>query len=696
MYKPPDKYRTGKCSLEYIIKDTKTKDKLFDAVVRTHKIIIHSYQFLRLWLLKLYHNKKELPVITVDIIKMVFKTLIKESAGPKPKGKNLEMLNEFKQFYYDEYKKLDCKNKLDGSNLSQILGYMATDMITNIENNIKLNFVSYVKRFVNSSFKKQNNDLLEKCKKGEKTKLRKQLNKDLFEIKNDLLNDTLKTNEKYHDWINKNKVNIFPKSYKDSYEFDIKNNPYNYVKGMIFMCLEIEKVGTKAFQFFPLRNDIAPKYIPIDTKSIIEILVKKDKNTYLKNIEEYKSYLWNQYFNTNQKVFKQKHYTFDYKISTDCQSVSIQLLHNSFLESENDKKHLLRDKRNETKEACKDMTQEEKEKYKNDLKDAQKKKLTEERLKKKLLRDEEKAKFKKLSKEEQQKIREQKEKERIKYVEFPYLEELDEKQIENLKKVNMVYIDPGKRCLLYIKSDDGKRLRYTNRKHMFKTKRLKYQKLIQNYKNKNGISKIENKLSLFNSKSCDYKKFKEFVKKKNEVNDKLFKKYEEKIFRKYKWYGYINRKRSETDLIREIKNTFGNNIILCYGDWSIGKAMRHFISTPNLGLKRKLGEYFTIYSVDEFRTSLLNFQTETKCENIYLPDKKGELRKIHSVLTFKTENQRLGCINRDENSVRNIQKITNYFLKNKDRPEKFKRSFKFPEEIKDGDPLNGVKHHQAE
>jgi len=42
---------------------------------------------------------------------------------------------------------------IDGLNLSHILSYIATDMVTNIENNIKLNFVSYVKRFTNSSFK---------------------------------------------------------------------------------------------------------------------------------------------------------------------------------------------------------------------------------------------------------------------------------------------------------------------------------------------------------------------------------------------------------------------------------------------------------------------------------------------------------------------------------------------------------------
>lgn len=50
------------------------------------------------------------------------------------------------------YKHLGCENKLDGINLSQILIYTATDMLTNIENNIKLHFFKYVKRFVNSSF----------------------------------------------------------------------------------------------------------------------------------------------------------------------------------------------------------------------------------------------------------------------------------------------------------------------------------------------------------------------------------------------------------------------------------------------------------------------------------------------------------------------------------------------------------------
>ena len=127
------------------------------------------------------------------------------------------------------------------------------------------------------------------------------------------------------------------------------------------------------------------------------------------------------------------------------------------------------------------------------------------------------------------------------------------------------------------------------------------------------------------------------------------------------------------------------------GDWSIGKQMKNFISTPNLGLKRKLNEHYKVYNLDEFRTSLLNCKTNNKCENLYLPDKKQVVRKLHSVLTYQTENNRSGCINRDENSVNNMIMLTNYYLQHKDRPEKFKRSYKLIDyQTKDSNPNSNI------
>ena len=63
----------------------------------------------------------------------------------------------------------------------------------------------------------------------------------------------------------------------------------------------------------------------------------------------------------------QKNYQFDYRISTDCFAVSIQLIHKSFVESESKKKQNMKLKKREMKEKCKDMTEEEKKKFKNNV-----------------------------------------------------------------------------------------------------------------------------------------------------------------------------------------------------------------------------------------------------------------------------------------------------------------------------------------
>lgn len=79
------------------------------------------------------------------------------------------------------------------------------------------------------------------------------------------------------------------------------------------------------------------------------------------------------------------------------------------------------------------------------------------------------------------------------------------------------------------------------------------------------------------------------------------------------------------------------------------------------------------------RTSKLNCKNETKNENLALPDKKGKSHEIHSILTYQMESQRMGCINRDENAVNNMIKLVKYYLQFKERPEKFRRDYKFPE-----------------
>jgi hypothetical protein len=129
-----------------------------------------------------------------------------------------------------------------------------------------------------------------------------------------------------------------------------------------------------------IRTDIVQKYIPLDTKSLIELFVEKDKNNYLSDIEHTKHNLWNKYFKLDKKkVFKQKDYVFDHRISTDCFSVSIQLIHKDYVVKEQEKKTNMKNKKKEMKEKCKNMDEAEKKKFKHKLE--QKKKTEQEEIK---------------------------------------------------------------------------------------------------------------------------------------------------------------------------------------------------------------------------------------------------------------------------------------------------------------------------
>ena len=247
----------------------------------------------------------------------------------------------------------------------------------------------------------------------------------------------------------------------------------------------------------------------------------------------------------NHKVFKQAKYKFDYRILTDGYAVSIQFINNEYLEQENKKKENMKKAKQKMKEICRGLSQKEKELKKLKLKEEKKRKQKEAREKKQEA-------FKKLKKN--------------KYIEFPYLDEVDKNILNKIKQSNRVYVDPGKRALLVMLDDKGNKFKYTNKQKLHETKQLKYQRLQYNYKNKKGILKIEHTFNL-NSKTCYLGKFKKYIKEKNKLNNKLFSKYEDELFRRYKWYSYLNKNRSRDKLLNRIEEKFGKDCILIYGDW---------------------------------------------------------------------------------------------------------------------------------
>jgi len=663
---PPDKYRCLKLPITSIIpnnEDVKVNlDILQNAIIRTNAITSKTYFLLRLWVLHKYHNNQEMPEITTDTISMGMKSIMKSSSGQKPKGNNAILLQEFQ--------KINTFGLEDGTNLSSILDYYATTMITSIENNIKMRFFDYIKRFINSYFKHLYQEQMEN------KEFKKQLYKEINLVKNDIINNTLTCDEKYHNWLNENRYKIVPETFETSYYYDIKIAPYKYLKHMIFMCLQLEKIERKSFQFFPIQTNAIPRHIQVDTKALVELFIETEQHQNLLDVwitekklidkgknkgkpknktkqdlynclEQNKEFIWDTFFNITQT---RKNCVFDYTIITDGYTTSLRFLHNDFVKEEQEKK----DKKKAGKKALQGLSKEQKDKIKEDKKQLQKKQAKQKRL-------QNKDKPKKEEKQENP--------------EFPYIDEVSKEILEG----KHIFCDPGKRSLFSMMDDDGNYFSYTNRQYLKETKRLKYQALLKHYKDRIGITETEERLNKYNSKTCNTEKFQEYISEKIKANEKLVPLYQQLKFRKYKWYAHINKKRTEDNMVNKIANKYSKDHIIIIGDWSIGKQMRNFISTPNLTLKRKLQETFKVYNIDEFRTSCLSYKTEEVCENLYLKfkkDPKQKDRKIHSILTYQMENNRKGCINRDRNGCKNIQKVFNSYMETGERPEKYRREYK--------------------
>jgi hypothetical protein len=662
---PPDKYRCLKLPITSIfINDTEKNkdikenmDILENAIIRTNSITTKTYFLLRLWILHKYHNNLEIPEISEDTISICMKSIMLPSSGQKPKGNNAILLDEFKNLH-----NFTLEN---GNNLSSILDYYKTTMLTSIENNIKIHFFDYIKRFVNSYFKHLYQEQIEN------KQFKKQLYKEINLVKNDIINNTLTCDEKYHNWLKENRYKIVPENFENSYYYDIKITPYKYLKNMIFMCLELEKIERKSFQFFPIQTNAIPRHIQIDTKALVELYIDTEKHQHLLDIwikdtpeepknkikknlynclEDNKEFIWDTFFDIKQKL---KNYIFDYTIITDGYSVSLRFLHDDFIEGEKIKKIKMK----EAKALLKGLSKEEKNKIKEE---------------KKILKKEE-SKQKRL--ENKDKIYKSKKELKKENPEFPYIDEVSKEVLEG----KHIFIDPGKKNLFSMMDDNGIYFSYTNKQYIKETKRLKYQALLKNYKDKIGITEIEDDLNKYNSKTCNIEKFKDYIYAKLKANEKIIPLYQDFKFRQYKWYSYINKKRTEDNMVNKIIKKFSKNHIIIIGDWSIGKQMRNFISTPNLSLKRKLKETFKVYNIDEFRTSCLSYKTEELCENLYLKfkkDPKNKERKIHSILTYKMENNRKGCMNRDKNGCKNIEKVFKSYIETGERPEKYRREYK--------------------
>lgn len=644
-------YKSLKCKLKNIIKDESILQTINDHVKTIDKIVMRAYIFIKMYVLNLYEKKETLPDITdVDFISMVIRAItINDPKGANMNDNNKILLEKLELFYESHFKPIFGK-KYVAIGLSQILGFVKIQMTTAYTNNITMNYVKYINNYMfsvfDSMFKDEYIKLDNKNKKEFKKELKKQINIGI----NDILDgnvcgtfENMKSKDLMKKWIIENINKIVPENTdysKKGLENELEKNPMKFFEKMIYMNVELEKIQRKMFNCFPLRTSLVPSNIDIDTMSIITLFINQKKEEVDKqgiskvlkdNMTIMYDRIWGEIVDLNASQFKwNKQYKFDHHIITDGVEVTILFRHIDMINLD---VHI--------KSSNKDT-------------------------------------FKYIDK--------------MGEIENGWDKELMKKEMEKMCALyTLLLIDPGKNPdLLYICNFDEdiknvKYMKYTTKQRLHEMGTIKHRNILQNFKEGRKINEIEKKLTEVSSKTCVFKNFIIYAKNKNEVDDTLREHYNLPFIRKMRFRSHINKLRSESKLVNNIKSIFendGKEIVLIYGDWSRNSQMRGVISTPCIGLKRRLAEDFKIFNIDEFRTSCLDNITLKKNKNAIVKSKSsGRKKELHSVLVSEILGKTVGkplkrFQNRNRNSSLNMRNIIMNYKKEGERKLEFSRSYK--------------------
>lgn len=662
-----------------------------DAVIRTNIIVFHTYNFLNLYFLHLYEQNLDLPFIDKDLIKTIMMIVsVKGDARGRPPADDkketiIGLLKFFRKYYHPLLNKGDI---VSNHKLSYVLDKESEDMVKNINNNIKEHFIDHVRKYINDL-----TDIKELIRNIESNKkLSYQVRKEkIYSLRNEwnsFKHDVLATK----DFINtdpeklllirlmKQKLLPYQNFLKDSIYYDLEVNPQNYLKSMITINREINKLSKvrdkkyKLFHVLPLRSSIEPKYITLNTNAISSIF--SGKAIYQNNTSEKENEIWNSLFNIDTRCFKYKGYQFANVLKTDGIACSIIFQELTIQQKKKIKIVPIQNKINQPLD------------WDNYLENKEKNKKNRRYLTKK-----ERENYQYNGKDNI-------------FDSFHYIENI---KVDHIHNRTMVYIDPGHHSLAECMSEkcindtvskikylDNKVivktkqstetfLRYTRAQRNRESKKFRYQKILGRIKNED-IIKLETDLSKYNSKICYFKEFQKYLKEKIKLNRKLYQHYQQPIYRKLKFNRYINYRKSEEKFIKNFKEKYGrpNSVTIIFGDYSKKDTMKG--SEPHLvkHLKKLFRlHHYQVYLIDEYNTSKLCNRCSCELERFkWVKNKHGSESLLWRLLRCTSE-KCLTYHNRDHNATRNMMKIVKTIMDGKRRPKEYcrKDATVFPKRI---------------
>ena len=125
-------YKTLKIPLKTILLNRNTIQPVINNLVfEMNDLVIHTYQFIRLYVLCCYTYNKSLPELNDIFISYCIKTLgIRDNRGKK--CKDTELLETLEVFYKTEYQPLLNHEKTNLKNTTFLLPYLSTQVHTSL------------------------------------------------------------------------------------------------------------------------------------------------------------------------------------------------------------------------------------------------------------------------------------------------------------------------------------------------------------------------------------------------------------------------------------------------------------------------------------------------------------------------------------------------------------------------------------
>jgi hypothetical protein len=229
--------------------------------------------------------------------------------------------------------------------------------------------------------------------------------------------------------------------------------------------------------------------------------------------------------------------------------------------------------------------------------------------------------------------------------------------------------DPGRNNIMYVVTKDNNdeiRSYKLTRNHYYNDSGIfKARKKTNVWNNQQIIKETLNQLSTVSSKGCSWEGYLAFWNTFLACQDVMFGEYTKERWARQRFNLYGGKQRTFARFFNAIQNDHPNKrIVMAYGSAKFAPGSQNEVSVPTSTAFKKCSFRFPTFPIDEFRTTVTDYWTDTILQKVR---RRGSLYPLRG-LSWCTSSE--SFVSRDFNAAMNILRCA----EQEDRPSALKRS----------------------